>query len=88
MVRQRSQIISLALSLIAAGGLLLAALYFLNLAVFNYWAASGPPVSNPADYAARGNRFLLTPALQMLSQFEFSGLKVGVLDTTILALSN
>jgi hypothetical protein len=37
--------------------LLLAAGWFGNLALFNWWAAGGPPTPHPEVYRFRGNAF-------------------------------
>jgi hypothetical protein len=39
-------------AILAAG-----ALWFARLAAYNYWAAGGPPVSDPLAFQARGNAF-------------------------------
>lgn len=38
---------------------LLASLWVGNLALFNWWAAGGPPTANPQAYAFRGNIFFV-----------------------------
>ena len=41
--------------------ILLLSLWFGNLALYNWWAAGGPPTAHPEIYAFRGNiSFVLT----------------------------
>ncbi len=42
---------------VLAAVLLLATGWFGNLALFNWWAAGGPPTPHPETYAFRGNLF-------------------------------
>lgn len=42
---------------------LLASLWFGNLALFNWWAAGGPPTPHPEQYASRGNFFFVWACL-------------------------
>jgi hypothetical protein len=41
----------------SAGALLVAALYFANLAAYHTWAAGGPPTPDPAWHATWATRF-------------------------------
>ena len=43
--------------------LLLLSLCFGNLALFNWWAAGGPPTPHPEIYAFRGHVFFLVACL-------------------------
>jgi hypothetical protein len=43
--------------------LIAAALWSANLALFNWWAAGGPPTSQPELFARRGNYFATASVL-------------------------
>jgi hypothetical protein len=65
------------------------ALLLLNAALFNWWAASGPPTPNPELYQQRGNRCFLGAAISFVSGVEVirilaSGRKQYRLQTLLL----
>jgi len=47
--------------------LLLVSLWFANLALFNWWAAGGPPNAQPETYAWRGSVFFALACLLFIS---------------------
>gem|GEM_PF-3412114 len=46
-----------------SAALLLASLWFGNLALFNWWATGGPPNPSPGTYVFRGNVFFCVSCL-------------------------
>lgn len=57
------------------GACVLVSLWFAYLAIFNWWAAGGPPTPHAAQYAFRGNVFFVLAGLLL-----FCGVLLSILN--------